>query len=231
MESKLLINDKNVVIPGDLISTGDDFLPSNGTYKESGEVRSKIFGIVRLKSDHMISVIPLSGQYLPSVGDGVIGEISDVNPSSWMVNVMGPYTGFLSLSDAVDEFVDLQKTDITRYFDVGDIVYTKISSVSKRKDVKLSMRDRMCRKLEGGNIIRISPSKVPRLIGTGGSMIELIKSKTACHIIVGQNGLVWLKGGDMSKASEAVYMIEKESHKPGLTEKISELLGGNDVKE
>ena len=67
MESKLMMKDREIVAPGDLIAAGDDFLPGSGTYKESGEVRSKILGSIRIKNDHLISIVPLAGQYIPAI--------------------------------------------------------------------------------------------------------------------------------------------------------------------
>ncbi|HDI02630.1 MAG TPA: S1 RNA-binding domain-containing protein [Candidatus Aenigmarchaeota archaeon] len=230
MESKLLVEERKIVVPGETLAKGIDYLPGFGTYKENGEIRSKILGLVKLK-DHIVSVVPLSGVYIPMKGDGVIGIVSDVQIASWIVDINSPYMGFLPLSEATNEFVDLTKFDITEYFDVGDVVYLKVNKVTKRKDVQLTVKDRMCRKLYGGNIIRITPAKVPRLIGRGGSMIEMIKKKTGCHIIVGQNGLVWIKGDKETLAAKAVLMVERESHTEGLTDRISEMLDREAKKE
>ena len=222
-DSELLVEEKIIVVPGELLAKGIDFLPGYGSFKEDGEIRSKILGLVKVK-EHIISVVPLSGIYIPMKGDGVIGIVSDVQISSWLVDINSPYIGFLPLSEGTEEFIDLTRSDITDYFDVGDVVYVRINKVTKRKDVQLTMKDRMCRKLYGGNIIRITPAKVPRLIGRSGSMIEMIKKKTGCHIIVGQNGLVWIKGEKETLAAKAVLMVERESHTEGLTDRISEML-------
>ena len=80
------------------------------------------------------------------------------------------------------------------------------------------------RKLIGGTVIKITPTKVARVIGKGGSMINLIKEKTKSQILVGQNGLIWIRGGNVRKAIEAILMIERESHIIGLTEKIAKFL-------
>ncbi|MCD6477995.1 MAG: KH domain-containing protein [Candidatus Aenigmarchaeota archaeon] len=222
-ESKLFVGERKVVVPGELLARGIDFLPGKGAYKENGEIRSNILGLVKIK-EHLISVIPLAGVYVPIPNDRVIGEIKDVQITSWLVDINSPYIGYLSLAEAVEEFVDLSRKDITEYFDVGDVIYAKIQRVTKKKDVQLTMKDRMCRKLHGGNIVRITPAKVPRLIGKNGSMIEMIKNKTGCQIIVGQNGLVWINGGRESLAAKAVMMVERESHVDGLTNRISEML-------
>jgi len=90
------------------------------------------------------------------------------------------------------------------------------------------MNDYRAKKLIGGRILTITPSKVPRLIGKEGSMIELIKDKSKCRIIVGQNGIVWIKGEKEGLASKAILMVDKESHTTGLTDKISEFLDKGD---
>ena len=61
-------------------------------------------------------------------------------------------------------------------------------------------------------------------------MIGMIKDNTGCKISVGQNGVVWLSGEDPKKeilAIKAIEKIEKESHIPGLTDRIKEFLEKN----
>jgi len=88
----------------------------------------------------------------------------------------------------------------------------------------LSMRDRKCRKLRAGRLITVVPAKVPRIIGKAGSMVEMIKDTTKTQIVVGQNGLVWVKGENQEIAVEAVREIEKKSHLHGLTDHIKALI-------
>ena len=81
-------------------------------------------------------------------------------------------------------------------------------------------------KLRDGMLIDVSPSKVPRIIGKQGSMINLLKDLSKCQVHVGQNGKVWINGDNCEKLIEAIRVIERESHISGLTEKIEKLLGG-----
>ncbi|MFB6089138.1 MAG: exosome complex RNA-binding protein Rrp4 [Candidatus Aenigmatarchaeota archaeon] len=222
MNGNLEVENNQIVVPGDLL--GKNISSGKGTYKVNDEVRSKHLGVTRIKGDDLATVVKLAGTYIPQEGDGIIGSISDVKISSWIVDIDSPYEGFLSISDGVDEYVDLEEDDITDYFDMGDVIYTKIKSMSKSKDVKLTMKERMCRKLKGGSIIKVTPTKVPRVIGRGGSMIELIKELTGCHIIVGQNGLVWCQGDRTDLVDKALSIIENKSHTEGLTDRIREML-------
>lgn len=219
---KKLIDDKGKVLPGDVIAEGD-YLSGRGTYKEDGKVRSKVLGVARTK-ENRIKVIPLYGGYIPQDGDKVVGRISGIGPSHWWVELDSPYDGYLSLAEGSEEFIDLDNTELSEVYDIGDIIYTEVIKVTKEKDVKLSMQDRICKKLTGGRIVRISPSKVPRLIGKGGSMVEMIKDKTGSKIIIGQNGIVWVGGGNEDLAVEAVKTVDKRGHEKGLTDKVEKTL-------
>jgi exosome complex component RRP4 len=224
-ESELLVKERQLVIPGEVLAKGLDFLPSSGCYRVNNELKSKLLGLVRLK-DRFVGIVPLAGVYIPKTGDGIIAHIEDMQSTIWITDINSPYDAILPLSEAVGEYVDLNKTDISIYFDIGDLIYAKVLNVSKSKQVQLTMNDHRARKLTGGRILNITPSKVPRLIGKQGSMIELIKNETKCQIIVGQNGIVWIKGEKEGLAAKAILTIESESHISGLTDKITAMLKG-----
>ena len=215
---------RNVVIPGDYLDERNGRKLGMGTYEENEKVYSTFLGIARI-TENEISVTPLSGAYLPKLGDRVIATIEEVEISGWFVDMNSPYSAFLPIAEAVDEFIDLQRTDITRFFDIDDIVLGRISRVTRNKNVQLSMRDFESRKLRNGIVIKVTPTKIPRIIGKEGSMIMMIKNKTGCEIVTGQNGLVWIHGENKEKAIEAILTIERESHMLGLTEKIEKMLG------
>jgi exosome complex component RRP4 len=222
-KSEILVNERQLVIPGDILATGIDFLPGSGCYRESNSIKAKVLGLVKIK-DRFIGILPLSGVYVPRPGDGIIGFVKDLQATSWIIDINSPYDSILQLGEAVGEFVDITKRDISVYYDIGDMIYAKVLNVTKSKHVQLTMNDHRAKKLSDGRILTITPSKVPRLIGREGSMIELIKNSTKCQIIVGQNGIVWIRGEKEGLASKAVKMIEQESHISGLTDKVTELL-------
>ena len=110
--------------------------------------------------------------------------------------------------------------------DVGDVLFLRVVEVDEIKKAKLGLKGRGMGKFKGGIIVDIAPTKVPRLIGKKGSMINMIKDKTKCKIVVGQNGLVWVKGNeDMEQLTrEIIHLIEAEAHTSGLTNKIKNKL-------
>ncbi len=211
---------RKLVIPGEFLGKGRQ---SSGSYQEGEEVYSRFVGLAEEKNGYFV-VIPLSGIYNPKRGDGVVGKIEEIVFSKWIVDINSPYSAVLLLSDAVAEFIDITKTDLTKYFNYGDLVFAEITSVSKTKTIQLSMKDRRCRKLRGGRLIKVTSAKVPRIIGRKGSMVEMIKELTGTQIVVGQNGLVWIKGDNEDIAAEAILHIEDKSHISGLTDQVRELL-------
>ena len=211
---------RQLVIVGDMLGQG---IAGHGTYEEDGTIFAKCVGLAE-ERDGVFVVIPLNGVYNPQRGDGVIGKIQDVVYTRLIVDINSPYQGTLSLSEAVEEFIDLTKTDLSQYFNYGDIIFTEIMTVTQAKSIQLTMKSRKCRKLKGGRLIQVTPAKVPRIIGKKGSMVEMIKEMTGTQIVVRQNGLVWIRGEKEVLATEAVLYIEKKSHVSGLTDQIKEML-------
>jgi exosome complex component RRP4 len=214
---------REVVVPGELLDEKKGRKLGDGVYAEGDKVFAKALGIPFIGSNEM-KVIPMSGVYIPRMNDRIVGVIDQVQISGWLVNINSPYISFLPVSDGVDEFVDTHRMDLTRFFDIGDVIYCKISKVTMGTSVRVSMRSMGARKLFDGSVIKVKPTKVPRLIGKGGSMINLIKNSTGCSIYVGKNGVVWIRGENKSKAIEAIMMSERESHTIGLTDKIEKML-------
>ncbi|MFP4112201.1 MAG: exosome complex RNA-binding protein Rrp4 [Candidatus Woesearchaeota archaeon] len=221
---ELLVDERQVVVPGQVLAKGMDYLPNVGTYRKDENILASRLGLVRLDGK-VIKLIPLSGKYLPKVGDTIIAKITDVTMSSWMAETNSAYTAMLNVKDATSQFI-ARGADLTRYFNFGDYIVTKIINVTSQKLVDLTMKGQGLRKLNGGRIIAVEPSKVPRIVGKSGSMVNMIKHTTNCRVIVGQNGLIWLNGEPENElvAIEAIKKIEKESHISGLTERVQQFL-------
>jgi exosome complex component RRP4 len=222
---KLNIQDKDIVVPGEVLAEGMGYLPSQGTYRLGNNILASRMGLARVDGK-VIKIIPVSGKYLPKKGDVIIGKIADINFSGWNVETNSAYPAMLSMKDATSDFIR-RGADLTRYFDIEDYIVTKIFNVTSQNLIDLTMKGPGLKKLEGGRIIKVSPSKVPRIIGKQGSMVSMIKRATNCNIIVGQNGIVWIRGlnpVDELLTVETIRKIEEESHISGLTERIKTFL-------
>jgi exosome complex component RRP4 len=214
-------SERELVLPGDFITDGK-FRAGSGTYMDNGKIYASTLGIKSIRSD-FVNVVPLAGQYIPKVGDQVIGIVMDMGPSNWLVDINSPYPAPMHINEAPWR-VDFG--DTARYLKVGEVILARIFMVDEVKHVQVSMKDHGLRKLQGGQILEISHSKVPRVIGRNGSMIEMIKNNTNCRIIVGQNGRIWVDGeiDSVDNAVKAIRLIEVEAQSIGLTERLKEFL-------
>jgi len=222
---KLYANDRDVVVPGELLAEGMEYLPAGKAFRDGEKIHASTIGIVSIKG-RVLKVIPLAGKYMPKKGDAIIGRITNIGHSGWTLDVNSPYNADMNIGEATQEYIDLARTDMSKYFDIGEYVIAEVIAISEAKFIKISAKHRPYRKLKGGNIIEVSPTKIPRIIGKQGSMINLLKDMSGCDVVVGQNGWVWIKGTPEKESlvAKAIKTIEKESHKKGLTDKIKQML-------
>jgi len=212
---------RELVLPGDLIGEGD-MRPGMGTYAHDGKIYAAQMGMKNISRNY-VNVFPLKGHYMPKFGDKVIGIISEMSANSWLVDINSPYPAPLHVNEAPWK-VDFGDTG--KYLKVGDVVLLKVAGIDEAKHVKVTMKDQGLRKLTGGSIMEISAYKVPRVIGKGGSMINLLKEYTQCRIFVGQNGRIWIDGDvdGIALAMRAIRMIDEQAHTIGLTDKVKQFL-------
>lgn len=210
-----------VVIPGDFISEEVD-RAAEGTYVESGKVYSMRYGIVDEKDG--IKVVPLSGKYVPKKGDVVIGKIIEISFPYWIVDIASPYKARLHVS-AFAEDKRVEFGDMDRYLNLGDLIVGKVMNVDVTMAIELALQKDF-KIEEGGRLVEISPTKVPRIIGRKGSMIKILKEKCNCFIFIAKNGRIWIKGmeEDMNMVMEMVLKIANEAHTSGLTDRIAYFL-------
>ena len=224
------VNDRDIIVPGEELAEGMDFVPGFGTYREGEMIYAQNLGLASIRGK-VIKLIPLSGRYIPKVGDVIIGRVQEILLAGWMIDTNCAYHAMLSMKEGTTDFIE-RGADLTQYFKIGDHIVTKIVNVTTQKLLDISMRGPGLRKLPGGQVFSINYNKVPRVIGKNGSMIQLIKDKTGCQITVGQNGIIWLKGDPQKEviARNAITLIEENSHVSGLTERIKNFLEGTQVK-
>jgi len=221
---QLLVKNKDIVVPGEELAKGMDYLPGNGTYRDNDIIISSRLGLINVEG-RALKIIPLSGKYMPKKNDVIIGQIVDITFTGWRVETNSAYQAMLNIRDATSDFIS-RGADLAQYFNLGDYIAAKITNVTSQKLVDLTMKGPGLKKLKGGRIIFVNTNKVPRIIGKQGSMVGMIKQATGCRIIVGQNGIVWVQGDAKNEliAIEAIKKIEKQAHMTGLTDEIKKFL-------
>lgn len=197
---------KKIVIPGELITT-ERKKAGQHVFIENGKIYSNVLGITYPESDTSY-VVPLNGVYVPQRDDLIVGIVQQETVKGYVVDINSIYTSYIS-DDKVRE--KLQK---------GSVISAKVDYVNEINEADLFD----VRVFYGGEIIQVNPAKVPRMIGKAGSMLTVLKEGTGCSLILGRNGWIWVKGGDTQKLTQAINLIETESHLNNLTTKVERLL-------
>jgi exosome complex component RRP4 len=195
--------ERRIVLPGDKIADGrlnapNTFSNETGTYA----------AVVGMKDDEG-RYIPLENRYRATVGDVVVGMVTDVRHAGYEVDLNLPQGGFIPTRD------------VRLTLQLGDFVICRVKMVNEVGDVDLGE----VRRLPKGKVIEFPSAKVPRLIGRKSSMISLLKDYTGGDIMVGNNGYVWIsENSDMPLLLKTIKLIERKAHKSGLTDEVANML-------
>jgi exosome complex component RRP4 len=216
---------KQLVTPGELLAEGD-YAAGENTYMEGNKIYAQRIGLADVENKR-VNVVALRAFYVPKVGDIVIGTVVEVGFNGWTVDIKSPYTALLRASDVLSRPFKPQNDELSQVLSAGDLIVAKIASYDRSHDPQLTVGEPGLGKITRGQIMRVTPTKIPRVIGRKGSMISMIKQETGCQIILGVNGVILVTGkipADEDLAMMAIRKIEEESHTTGLTDRITQLL-------
>ena len=222
---------KQLVTPGEMLAEGD-YLPGENTYMEQNKIYASRIGLVDT-DNKKVNVVALRAFYVPKMGDIIIGTVLEVGFNGWTVDIKSPYTALLRASDVLSRPFKPQNDELSAVLNAGDLIVAKIASYDRAHDPQLTVGEPGLGKITRGQILHVTPTKIPRVIGRKGSMISMIKQETGCQIILGLNGVVLVTGKTLEEeelAITAIKKIEDESHTSGLTDRITQLLKENKVK-
>ena len=216
---------KQLVTPGELLAEGD-YLAGENTYMEQNKIYASRIGLVDT-DNKKVNVVALRAFYVPKMGDIIIGSVVEVGFNGWTVDIKSPYTALLRASDVLSRPFKPQSDELSQVLNAGDLIVAKIASYDRAHDPQLTVGEPGLGKITRGQILHVTPTKIPRIIGRKGSMISMIKQETGCQIILGLNGVILVTGKNLEDeelAITAIKKIEEESHTSGLTDRITQLL-------
>jgi exosome complex component RRP4 len=221
---------RKYVIPGDKIVEGN-YRPIMNVVRSGNALIATRIGIAEAGRDG-VKVIPLSGVYIPRVNDLVIGKIVDHTSLSWEVDINSCFSANLPASDVFGRDFSPARDDMTKHLAVGDMITARVAAFDRTRDPMLTLQDRDLGKIPKGELLKISATRVPRLIGKRGSMIQTIEQATQTRVLIGQNGIVVVTGRSpegVEQAVKAIRMVEDEAHTANLTQRIKVLLNVPDT--
>jgi len=227
---KKLDSKKRHVLPGDFITTSPLRLQDN-VVLDGKRIISTTIGLSDVSTDN-VRVISLTGIYMPKIDDLVIGRIESIFGSSWFADINSCYQGMLLGQDVFGRGSYPTTGEMKNRLDKGDIIFAKIANFDRQREPLISIADKNLGKIDSGELIKISPSKIPRLIGKQGSMIQTIEGSTNASITVGQNGLIVVSCDETNgllKALTAIRMIDEQAHIINLTDRVKKMLESDGV--
>tara|TARA_Y100000310_G_C20702171_1_gene830938 strand:+ start:4882 stop:5505 length:624 start_codon:yes stop_codon:yes gene_type:complete len=203
------LSEKKIVIPGDLVTEERKKLGSH-VFVENGKVFSDSLGLFYPGKD-IASVVPLHGKYIPRRGDLIVGIVVSQTYSGYIVDINSIYSSYISK--------ELTRDRLKR----GAVISAKVTDVNEVNEADLDD----VRVFYGGEVLSVTPVKIPRMIGKNGSMLNALKDGTGCSLLIGRNGWVWVKDGNVPLLVKAIDLIEREAHLNNLTNKVGDFLNKN----
>jgi len=225
--ARILVEPRSIVLPGDVLAEGSDVQPGSIYIERVGDkLVATITGLAVVEERDgrkIVSIIPLEGAYIPKPGDIVIGLVEDIGITHWEVDIASPYKGVLTVQEVLDRPFNPATDSLKRYLDVGDYIVAKVLAFDRARDPLLTIKGEGLGRITEGAIVEIKPSRVARVIGKKGSMINMLTRETGCSILVGQNGRILVRCPNKELEEVAVLSIKKieeEAHTTGLTERV-----------
>ncbi|MCE2508473.1 MAG: RNA-binding protein [Nitrosopumilaceae archaeon] len=215
------------VIPGDVITSGS-YRADQNTVLDGRLIVSTAVGVSEIVDD-AVRVIPLTGKYMPRIDDMVVGKVTSHTSLAWELDINSCYVGFLPATDVFGRDFSARSDELASRLKRGDLVAARIANSDRSRDPLLTITDRDLGRIDSGELVKMSASKVPRLIGKRGTMIQMIETQTDSLITVGQNGWAVVACEDpngLLKAKEAIAMVDRLAHTSNLTDRVREMLGG-----
>jgi len=222
------VENRQIVVPGELIADKNRFRVEGKVYERDGRYYSKVLGVAYIDQENRrVNVLTLKGKYIPSPGDLVIGKVVEVGLTNWIVDINSPYPAILPLNEVFSKPTSIPRSELSKILDVGDIIAAKVIAFDYARDPLITIKETRLGKIPQGIVVEIPPSKVPRIIGRKGSMVNMIKELLGVELIIGKNGRIVIVGKDRAKAELAALVIrkiEREAHTSGLTDRVREFI-------
>ena len=223
-------NQNQFVLPGDTIVTGD-YTPEQNVIIDGDRAISTTVGFSEV-NDNRVGVISLTGFYIPKIDDLVIGKVISFSALSWEIDINSYYSAILPASDIFGRDFTSSRDNLSLKLAKGDLIAARIVNTGSREPL-ITISGQDLGKIDSGELVKISPSKVPRLIGKQGSMIQAIEGATNSSITIGQNGWIIVSNDETNgllKAIEAIRLVDEQAHVANLTDKVNKMFEFEGVK-
>ncbi|PNS18084.1 Exosome complex component rrp4 [Sphaceloma murrayae] len=230
-----------LLTPGQTLTADPSFMRGHGTYLPSPapsafSISSSLSGTL-LRTNRLLSILPLSARYVPEIGDLIVGRIVEVQSRRFKVEICAPLLANLPLSSinlpggilrkrtAVDEL------NMRNFFEEGDLLVAEVQTLFGDGSAGLHTRSLRYGKLRNGGFVDVGG----RRKGTGGGVVrarrhvfELQTRRGEVRVVVGVNGFVHVGiGGGEGEGGEGgkMYSCQNDEVGEGLRREIARVVG------
>lgn len=183
---------RRVVLPGEEITPLSGFLRGHGTHMCGAEsMAASVSGIVE-RVDRLISVRPLHGRYSGSIGDVVIGRVTEVENKRWKVDIQGRQDAVLPLSAVnLPSGEQRRKTEddnlqMREFLGENDLIAAEVQQFFHDGGLSLQTRSSRYGKLAKGLLVSVPPCLIRR------TRLHFHSFPCGVDMILGVNGYIWL---------------------------------------
>jgi exosome complex component RRP4 len=192
---------QSLVVPGQAITEGDDFLRGHGSYikyryeEDTGARHTVLVSCVAGQVERinkLVSVRPYKGPYGGEVGDLVVGRISAVESKRWKVSMNGSRDAVLQLSAVnLEDGEQRMRThqdalQMRSVFEENDLLSAEIQNIGADGQISLHTRSMKYGKLENGLLIEVPAALIKKLAH------HYVTLEWGIDVLIGRNGFIWI---------------------------------------
>jgi len=135
---ELKVKDKDIVGPGEVLAVGMDHLPVGGAYRDNDVIVASQVGIVSING-RLIKIVAINSKYAPRKGDTIIGKVTDITLSIWVLDINYASDAILPLKDGSNDYIP-RGADLSQYYNHGDYLVASVSKIISGGSIELSMK-------------------------------------------------------------------------------------------
>lgn len=214
---------ESLIVPGDHLNTNDvsSVISGPGIYYDFKTqsllpVNAGIKVVSHSKKGECVYINFNSKRYIPSVGDYVIGIITQSFSDSYRVSIAN-FSSPVSLSYSA--FPNASKKNKPS-LKIGDLCYARVCKAGRELEAEIECMDSSTGKdsgfglLDGGMLIQVTLAFARELLFNNEyPLLKIISQYTEFEIAIGLNGRIWIKTNDLKHAM-ACYrsILDCQSH-------------------
>lgn len=210
------------VLPGDyltpLLEQYGDISIGPGLQQQSGKVTATCAGVLSRCKPNRFFVLTNNRRYIPSVGDVVVGVVTDRMGEAYNVALHGSCSAQLPLL-AFDGATKRHKPELA----AGSLVFCRVSSTSRGLDPELSCMaggtgprkdwatgQCVYGELKGGQIDQVSVGLARRMMDPACPALTALGSQFPFELAVGLNGVVWYQAATQDAMAAIAQTLARE---------------------